>query len=173
MCIRDSYQPVLGYNYGAGLHKRVKEAFYFTLKVNAAIMAACSVCCFFAASALMKGFIASDPEVIRIGATALRLQCLTMPLMPLGVMANMSFQSIGKSGTATILSAARQGIFFLPLILILPPILGLLGVQLTQPLSDLCTCVFCIPFVLKFFRDLEKSEPGKQFDPDEVQFGGD
>ena len=152
--VGQGYQPVLGYNYGARMFKRVKEAFYFTLKVNAAIMTVCSIGCFFAASALMKVFIPGDPEVIRIGSTALRLQCLAMPLMTLGVMANMSFQSIGESGTATILSAARQGLFFLPLILILPPILGLLGVQLTQPLSDLCTFVFCLPFILKFFRTL-------------------
>jgi putative MATE family efflux protein len=152
--VGQGYQPVLGYNYGARMYKRVKEAFFFTLKVNAAIMTVCSACCFFAASALMKIFIASDPEVIRIGATALRLQCLVMPLQTLGVMANMSFQSIGKSGSATILSAARQGIFFLPLILTLPPVLGLLGVQITQPLADLCTFIFCLPFILKFFRTL-------------------
>jgi len=67
----------------------------------------------------------------------------------------MTFQSIGKSWTATFLSTARQGIFFLPLILILPGFIGLLGVQITQPLADLCTFLFCLPFIAKFFRELK------------------
>ena len=89
------------------------------------------------------------------------------------VMGRKTFQSIGKSWTATLLAAARQGIFFLPLILILPPIIGLLGVQLTQPLADLCTFAFNLPFAFIFFRNLGKEKPGKEFNPDEVQFGGD
>ena len=171
--VGQGYQPVLGYNYGARKYKRVREAFFFTLKVNVSIMTAFSAACFFAAAALMRAFIANDSEVIQIGSTALRLQCLPMPLMTLGVMCNMTFQSIGKSWTATLLAAARQGIFFLPLILILPPIIGLLGVQLTQPLADLCTFAFNLPFAFIFFRNLGKEKPGKEFNPDEVQFGGD
>lgn len=73
-------------------------------------------------------------------------------------MANMLFQSIGKYWTATFLSSARQGIFFLPLILILPKYWQLTGVQMTQMLADLLTVACCIPFLLQFFRDLKKLE---------------
>jgi Na+-driven multidrug efflux pump len=118
-------------------------------------MAACSIGGFAAAPFLMKLFIATDPDVIAIGSKALRAQCLTMPLIPLGVMCNMTFQSIGKSWTATFLAAARQGIFFLPSILILPRLLGLTGVQITQPLADACTFLCCIPFTIHFFRELK------------------
>jgi putative MATE family efflux protein len=149
------YQPVLGYNYGAKIFKRVKEAFFFTLNVSCVMMTSCAIAGFITAPTLMKLFIANDVEVIRIGAKALRAQCLAMPLIPLGVMCNMTFQSIGKSWTATFLSAARQGIFFLPLILILPRLIGLLGVQITQPLADGCTFLCCLPFILRFFRELE------------------
>ncbi|MEN6491486.1 MAG: hypothetical protein ABFC85_05785 [Rectinema sp.] len=93
--------------------------------------------------------------MVAIGAKALRAQCLAMPLIPLGVMCNMTFQSIGKSWTATFLAAARQGIFFLPLILVLPRFLGLTGVQITQPLADLCTFLCCLPFTFHFFRELK------------------
>jgi len=118
-------------------------------------MTPCAIAGYLAAPALIRLFIASDAEVIRIGTVALRAQCLAMPLMPLGVMCNMTFQSIGKSWTATILSAAMQGIFFLPLILVLSGFFGLLGVQITQPLADLCTFLFCIPFILHFFREMK------------------
>ncbi len=153
--IGQGYQPVLGYNYGARNFRRVREAFFFTMKTCIVFMAACSIGGFAAAPFLMKLFIATDPDVIAIGSKALRAQCLTMPLIPLGVMCNMTFQSIGKSWTATFLAAARQGIFFLPSILILPRLLGLTGVQITQPLADACTFLCCIPFTIHFFRELK------------------
>lgn len=157
--IGQGYQPVLGYNYGAGKFGRVKEAFVFTLKACTAIMTGFAIAGFAAAPAIMRLFIAADPKVIEIGVKALRAQCLAMPLIPFGVMCNMTFQSIGKSWTATFLSVMRQGLFFLPLMLVLPRFMGLLGVQITQPLADLCTFLCCLPFILSFFRQLEKETP--------------
>jgi putative MATE family efflux protein len=154
------YQPVLGYNYGAGQILRVRQAFAFTFKVCLGIMTAGGLGGFFAAPWLMRLFIARDPEVVRIGTLALRAQCIAMPFVPMGIMANMTYQSIGKSWTATFLSAARQGIFFLPLILLLPPLLGLTGVQITQALADFATFWLCIPFVLRFYRTLGQNSSG-------------
>ena len=79
--VGQGYQPVLGYNYGAKKYGRVRESFFFTLKVNCAIMIICAVAGFCSASTLMMLFIAGDPEVVRIGARALRLQCLAMFLV--------------------------------------------------------------------------------------------
>ena len=160
--IGQGYQPVLGYNYGAKKFDRVRSAFFFTFAFGSIMMTTCAVAGYFSAPFLIRLFIATDPEVIRIGATALRAQCLAMPLIPLGVMCNMTFQSIGRSWTATFLSAARQGFFFLPLILILPSYAGLLGVQITQPLADVCTFLCCIPFILRFFRDLGSVPPRQE-----------
>ena len=84
-----------------------------------------------------------------------------MPLVPLMVVCNMTFQSIGKSWTALFLSAARQGIFFLPLILLMPRFFGLPGLQVTQALADLCTFVCCLPFARYFFRDLAAREAAR------------
>jgi putative MATE family efflux protein len=156
--IGQGYQPVLGYNYGAKRFGRVKDAFFFTLKTCMAIMIVCGIGGFATAPSLMKLFIATDPDVVAIGARALRAQCLAMPLIPLAVMCNMTFQSIGKAWTATFLAATRQGIFFLPLILVLPRLFGLTGVQITQPLSDVCTFLCCLPFIFHFFRELKTRE---------------
>lgn len=162
--VGQGYQPVLGYNYGARKLERVREAFFFTLKLGTAIMAVSALACFFIAPSLMLLFIAEDPEVVRIGSAALRAQCLAMPLIPLGVICNMSFQSLGKSWTATLLSACRQGFFFLPFIVLLPGLIGLKGVEITQPLADLCTFAICLPFALSFLRGLGK-RTGKGTEP--------
>jgi putative MATE family efflux protein len=154
--IGQGYQPVLGYNYGAKKFARVKEAFFFTLTGSTIILTACGLAGYIAAPLLMKFFIRNDADVIRIGTIALRAQCLIMPLMPLSVLCNMTFQAIGKSWTATILSSMRQGIFFLPLILVLPRLIGLLGVQITQSLSDIITFFCDIPFLVSFMRDLKR-----------------
>jgi putative MATE family efflux protein len=160
--VGQGYQPVLGYNYGARKFDRVRSAFSFTFKFCLAAIIACSAAVFLAAPDIMRVFIRSDPEVVRIGAFALRAQCLALPLIPMGMMSNMTFQSIGKSWTATLLSAARQGYWFLPLIIVLPRFLGLTGVQISQALADLLTFATCLPFILVFFAKLGKGEEGKR-----------
>ena len=148
------YQPVVGFNYGAGILERVKKAMKFTLKVGTIGMTAAAVILFIAAPRLLGLFIADDPAVKEIGTMALRAQAISMPLLPVGVVANMTFQSLGKSWKATIMSAMRQGIFFIPLIFILPAIFGLWGVTMTQAASDALTAVACTPFLYSFYKNL-------------------
>lgn len=148
------YQPVVGFNYGAGILERVKKAMKFTLKVGTIGMTVAAVILFVAAPHLLGMFIANDPAVKEIGTMALRAQAISMPLLPVGVVANMTFQSLGKSWKATIMSAMRQGIFFIPLIFILPAIFGLWGVTMTQAASDALTAVACTPFLYSFYKNL-------------------
>ena len=148
------YQPVVGFNYGAGIMERVKKAMKFTLKVGTIGMSIAAVFVFIMAPTLMGLFISDDPAVMEIGTLALRAQAVSMPLLPVGVAANMTFQSIGKSWKATIMSALRQGVFFLPLIFILPALFGLWGVVTTQAASDLLTAAACTPFLIHFYKNL-------------------
>lgn len=143
------YQPVVGYNYGAKNYHRVKESFLFTLKVGTSIMTVLAIIGFILSPKIMSWFI-SDLEVIKIGTNALRYQCLVMPLMTLGVLSNMTFQAVGKPLHATFLTSCRQGIFFLPLIIILPKLFSLKGVEITQPISDILTFIISIPFIYNF-----------------------
>lgn len=152
------YQPVVGYNYGAKIYDRVKEAFVFSLKVGMLIMAFFAIIGFVFAPGLMAVFLPEDAAVIEIGALAFRAQCIAMLFMPFSTLANMTFQSIGKSWTATFLSSLRQGIFFLPLIIFLPRFIGLTGVQYTQAISDVLTFLVCLPFVISFFVKLKKRD---------------
>lgn len=163
--IGQGYQPVVGYNYGAEKYDRVKKAFFFTFKVGFTLMTAVALAGFFFAGDIMRSFIGENAAVVAIGTVALRAQCAAMPLTMLSVMSNMTFQSIGKSWTATFLSCLRQGIYFLPLIIILPKFLGITGVQITQPISDVCSFLTCIPFLIRFFSSLKYREEHKiQFD---------
>ncbi|MBO5197943.1 MAG: MATE family efflux transporter [Lachnospiraceae bacterium] len=156
--IGQGFQPVAGFNYGAGRYDRVRKSFWFTSLSGFVMMSVLSIAGFIAAPELIALFRRGDAEVIHIGTLAARLQFLAMPLQALSVPTNMLMQSIGKSFQATFLSCLRQGIFFLPLILILPQYFELLGVQMTQPISDLLTFLVCIPFLFVFFRNLGKAE---------------
>lgn len=115
-----------------------------------------SIAGFIFAPHLLTLFRRNDPDVISIGTFAMRAQCIILPLLPMTTISNMTFQVIGRSRSATFLSSARQGIYFLPLILILPRIIGLRGVQLTQTFADLLTFITCIFFLVPFLRELSQ-----------------
>jgi len=76
-------------------------------------------------------------------------------------MSNMMLQTIGKTGPATFLAMARQGIFFIPLVYILSRSLGLLGVEITQSVSDVLTLACAVPIQLRVLREMDELERGK------------
>lgn len=139
------YQPVCGFNYGAHLYDRVKEGYFFCVKYGTIFLAGASALCLGFAPQIIR-FFRNDPDVISVGAVALRAQAISLPLMATIVITNMMLQACGKGLKASIVSAARNGIFFVPLILILPRLLGLFGVEITQAVSDVLSFVLAIPF---------------------------
>ncbi|MBE7042471.1 MAG: MATE family efflux transporter [Ruminococcaceae bacterium] len=155
--IGQGYQPVAGYNYGAKKFDRVKHAIWFTFTVGLMLMTFFGVLMFFLAPQVMNWFI-EDSQAAEFGTRALRWQCCSLPFITVGVMCNMTFQSIGKCWTATFLSSARQGYFFLPLIFLLPMFFGETGVQMTQACSDILTSLLCLPFGIRFMRFLSKED---------------
>ena len=157
--IGQGYQPVLGYNYSAKRFDRVKSAYLFTLGFSTCVMVAFGIICGIRAPAVMRLFSLSA-EAREIGALALRLQCICMPLLPLNFMASVTYQSLGKKVIASILSVSRQGVFYIPSVLLLPEIFGLIGVQSCQALSDLLAFFFAIPFTVMFFNMI-KGEQAK------------
>ncbi len=140
------FQPVCSFNYGAGRYSRVRQAYWFCVKVTTVILLVLSVLAFLAAEPIITAFRADDPDVIRIGTAALRFHLTTLPLWGFIVMSNMFTQSIGYGVRATIISIARQGLFLIPALLILPPIWGLTGIQIAQPVADVLALglTFCI-----------------------------
>lgn len=158
MClgIGQGYQPVCGYNYFAKKYSRVKEAMIFTFVFSLIFMTLFCLFFFVFAENVIKWFIDDDSQVIKIGKETLRYQCIALPFLTLNVISNMTFQSTKQKFKATLLSCCRQGIFFIPIILILPLINGMTGVEMTQALSDFLTFLFTIPFFIHFLKELNK-----------------
>ena len=152
------FQPVCGFNYGAKLYHRVKEGFWFCVKVSTVFLLAVSALGALFAPQLIALF-RDDPEVILCGVVALRFQCLTLFLSGWIVMSNMMLQTIGRTGPATFLAMARQGIFFVPLVFILSSALHLLGVQMTQTCSDVLTFACAVPIQMKALREMDRALP--------------
>lgn len=153
------FQPVCGTNYGARKYDRVIQAFWFCVKIGAVALLILSAAGIVFAGPLISLF-RKDPDVIRIGTTALRFQCAVFFFNAWIVMTNMLLQTIGKALKASIVSAARQGVFFIPLIIILPRIFGLIGVQMCQMVSDVFTLALSIPMALGVLKEMNQSMKG-------------
>ena len=151
------FQPVAGFNYGARKYRRVEKACVFTMCASFCFLSVIIAACWFNAEALIKLF-RDDPEVTAIALPAFRYQCFACFLHPVIVAGNMLFQSIGKAGRATFLACCRQGVFFIPLILTLPRMFGLLGIEICQPIADVLTFVVTVPFLFPFLHQLVKTE---------------
>ncbi len=155
--IGQGFQPVCAFNYGAGKYGRVKKAFFFTFAVGEVFLGAVALIGMQFTGPLIAVF-QDDPAVIEIGVVALAAQFAGQLFQPLAVGAHMMFQSVGKTGIATLLSMLRSGLFFLPVLLILSALFGLAGVQYAQAIADVLTSVVALPFVIHFLRELKKKE---------------
>lgn len=159
------FQPVCGYNYGAGLFARVRRGFWFGVRVDTVILV-CAATVFALFAPELVSLFRDDPQVVAIGAVALRLQCCTLWVNGFNMMANMSQQTMGKTLAASLLGVCRQGLFLVPLVWLLPALLpmagqpALLGIQMAQPVADLLTLAVSIPVQFRLLRRLKAGETG-------------
>ncbi len=149
------FQPVCGFNYGAGLYDRVRKVFKFCIKVSTVFMIIYAILIFSFSENIVQMF-RDDPIVIGIGSQMLRFQCITFWSHGVIIMTNMIMQNMGKTFGATLLSISRQGLFFIPLILILPNVLGLMGLEIAQAVADGLAFLVTIPFVISVMNDMNK-----------------
>ena len=147
------FQPVCSYNYGAGLHGRVKQGYLFCLKYGTVFLICMALISAFFSERIVS-FFRDDPDVIAIGSAALCWQMLTLPLNATSVISNMMLQSIGKGVRATITASARSGIFFIPSIIILTELYGLWGVETAQPCADILGCLLTVPLTYSVWKEM-------------------
>lgn len=150
------FQPVCGFNFGAGRFDRVLESFWFCVKVSLVLLTALGVVSFIGAGQIMALFRKEDLEVIQVGTWAMRFQCLALPFMAWITMSNMLIQSIGYGFRASLVAAGRQGLFLLPALMVLPKAWGILGLQLSQPVADVCTCIMAAVIVRSVLMELKQ-----------------
>jgi len=153
------YQPVCGFNYGAKKYDRVLEAFWFCAKVAFIGLSTFALIGFIFAPDIIAVFRANDAEVIQIGSRTMRFQCMAMPIYSFTVIVNMTLQSLGYGWRGSLVASGRQGLFFIPLILILPRIIGITGIQSSQAIADFFTFLLAIALITDVLKELkEKSK---------------
>ena len=155
--INQGLQPILGYNYGAKLYSRVKEALF------KAIFAATVLCVidFSAIQFLSKYFInifTHEKELVRIASIGLRIQTFMLPIVGFQIIASIYFQAIGKPKMSFFMSLTRQIIVLIPCILIMSKLFGVEGVWFAGPTADFIATVVTFIFIkmeLKHLKELE------------------
>lgn len=156
--IGHGFQPVVGYNYGAGRFKRVREAFWDAASIGTVLTTLSAVLLAIFAPRIIALFLSEDAQAVAIGTHALRFLCLSLPGLAYSSHVNQLLQCLGRVKGATFLALCRNGVFYVPLILLLPLFFGLIGIKLTQPLADILTFAVCIPFQHTLFCELNQRE---------------
>ncbi len=155
--IGQGFQPVSSFNFGAKKYDRVRKAYIFTFILGEILLGAVAVIGFFVSDRIIAIF-RDDPEVIRIGTSALAAQFIGQLFQPLTVCSNMLFQSVGSSGKATFISICRNGLCFIPVLLILTATVGLPGVQYSQAIADVLSFFVAAPFGISYVKKLKAME---------------
>ncbi|MCF0145205.1 MAG: MATE family efflux transporter [Eubacterium sp.] len=153
--IGQGFQPVSAFNYGAGRYSRVRGAYRFTAILSQCVI---SLAMFFVIlfAGNLIGLFRNDPDVIQIGTRSLYLQCFAGLALPVCIVSEMLLQSTGQRLAASVVSALRSGVFFIPAVLILPRIRGLAGLQEAQPAAFLLSFLPSILMAVRFFKKLPK-----------------
>ncbi|MGN0195112.1 MAG: MATE family efflux transporter [Candidatus Cryptobacteroides sp.] len=148
------FQPVCGFNYGAGLYGRVKGAFRHSLTVSFVYCLVLAVAGYVFAPSIVRLFRADDAQVIGMGTVILRYQCLSFPLTSMIVLSNMFLQNIRRTVPAVVMAMARQGLFFIPALFAGRALFGLTGIETAQTVSDCCAFLLAVPLTWYAFRTL-------------------
>lgn len=155
--IGQGFQPVCAWSYGAGKFKRQREAYRFTIILSELVLVTLTVIAMIFSGNLIRMF-RDDPAVIEIGTRALRLQCISQLFMPIVMVTEMLMQSSGKKIPATVLSSLRGGVLLIPLLIVMPALRGLAGVQEAQPLSYILSVPCAVIMARWFFRVTPKED---------------
>lgn len=149
--IGQGYQPVAAFNYQAKKYDRVKRGLLATMAIGFCMVACLAIPSIFLAEHIVYAFQKS-PAVMEVGVLPLRAACMGAMFLPLSIPVNMLYQSTRQVKVSTFLSMMRNGLMFIPTLLITTHFWGLLGVQISQPVADVFTGIVAVPFVISFLR---------------------
>jgi Na+-driven multidrug efflux pump len=146
-------QPIIGYNYGAGLLSRLKKTYWLAVSVSTCLCVVGSLCGMAIPRYIAKAFT-YDQHLIDVTANCLSITLMAFSVVGFQIVSTNFFQSIGKAGKSIVLSLARQVIFLIPLLLWLPSMIGLDGVWLAFPCSDLLATLVTAFMIIYQFKKL-------------------
>lgn len=138
------FQPIAGYSYGAKRFDRLREAIRTSILWSTAFCVVFGLCLVFFSTEIVSWFAKSDGEMIRIGAASLRANGVTVMLFGFYTVYASLFLALGKGKEGFVLGACRQGLCFLPVILLLPSVWGLKGILYAQPIADVLSAVITV-----------------------------
>ena len=151
------FHPICAMNYGAGKYNRVKEALNLSACIGTVFLVAADIFVFFFAKSLVS-LLTKNPEVADPAVMILHLQCISLPLMGIFALSSMFMQNIGRYYTALFISISRQGIFYIPLLYILPALFSgsdPMAIYLVQPVADILAFIFALILALPVYRKLQ------------------
>ncbi len=154
IAINMAIQPIIGFNYGAGNYKRVKETLMIAMKAATLVSIGGFILVELFPHSIIRLFNNQSDELFNIGVKGLRIFLAALPIVGFQVIASNYFQSIGKAGISAFLSMLRQVIVLIPVLLILPRYLDLTGVWLASPVSDVVSSMVVTFFLLKEIKRL-------------------
>ena len=157
--INMAIQPIIGFNYGAGLFCRVKETAMKAIRYATLVATAGWIICMIIPGTVVSIFNSDSMELRSAGVLGLRIYCAVLPVVGFQIIASNYFQAIGKARLATFLSLLRQIIVLLPLIVILPGFWGVEGVWIANPVSDAVAAVISFIFFRREVRKLKCDMP--------------
>lgn len=144
--IVQGYQPIAGYNFGAKNYDRLAQVnrIAFMVTTGMALFG-------FALIQLLPGFLmgmfTTDNELIAVAVSAVRKMTIALPLIGIQIIGGTYFQSVGKAGPAMFLGLSRQFVFLIPLVLVLPQIMGIDGIWYSTPIADLLSTALTVSWM--------------------------
>lgn len=156
--IAQGFQPIAGYNYGARKYSNVRKLIQIATK-RSVIIGSISFAIMISFPGLLIRLFTPDPNLIRMAKPALRLAVMMFPIIGAQVIGAIMFQALGHSVRAFFLTASRQLIFLIPLVLILPHYFGWLGVFYSMPIADFLATLVTLVFVIVAVRNLPDDNP--------------
>jgi putative MATE family efflux protein len=145
------FQPVAGYNIGAGDKKRVMDSLKYTIIISTIVMAITALCMSLFGKQIFYAFKTSS-QVASFGIKGLRYYSLGLVLLGFTNTVTVFYQSLGKGRESLFMSVSRQGIFFIPAIIMLPKLLGINGVLMAQLVADILAMILSLIFIIPFIK---------------------
>ena len=152
------FQPIAGYSYGAKKFDRLREAIKTSILWSTAFCVIFGVILALFPTAIVSRFTKGDAEMIRIGAASLRANGISIMLFGFYTVYSSLFLALGKGREGFILGACRQGICFIPVILLLPIVWGLNGIMYAQPIADMLSAVITVFMAIPLHKKLNEMQ---------------
>ena len=155
--IGQGYQPIVGFNDGAGEYERIRKAFKVASVWGTVIVIPMSLLLVITSKSFLPFFL-NEEKMSDFSLLALRLQLGTLPLLQYTTVVSMSYQAIGKKWSALALAALRQGVVLLPAIYCAVHFWKGTGLAIAQPIADVITFMLSIPFGVLFLRKMGQKD---------------